>query len=680
LCYNSRASVGSARAGSCSFRGSWLRRDWLLLGLLTAVAGALRLLWLADIPPGLYHDEGFNGLDALRVLAGEWPAYFEANNGREPALIYIGALTVGLLGRSPGALRLAAAASGTLTVPATYLMARNWFSRRVAVLGTAILAATLWHVHLSRIGFRAVTLPLALALTLWAGARAYRSGKRRDWIAGGILYGLCFYTYLPIRFTPIALLLWGVLLRRGTRGGRLWRGAAWFCAGAALALAPLVGYTVRHWELVMGRAGQVSVFNPVINDGDLWGTLARQLAATAGMFFVRGDTIVRHNLPGRPVFDPLLGVAMLVGLVQLVRNRRSAPAPVLAASWVAVMLVPTWLAEDAPHFLRAVGVLPLAVFLPAIGLDAAVGWLEQRGRRSWGRVLACLALAVCLILTTVDYFLRYGRDEDVQYAFEDAAAELAAEVNRFVGLGWDGEGLLAANGVADSERAVWIDSRLWEEWAAVPFLVHDSPGVLLATADSAVEGEANRRGDVLLVVWPYGEVEGFLSVLPVGSAIEAERGALARGDLEQEARVGYLSFTARRDVVAGEGRLAYFGESIVLAGYEIEVEEYHWRVTLRWEALDVLGEDYTVFVHLRDGDSVVAQHDGLPAGGLYPTTLWRPGDVIVDKHVLEIDGMRPASEPSLVVGVYSWPTMDRLPVSSAAGESPGDELTLETEN
>ncbi len=41
-----------------------------------------------------------------------------------------------------------------------------------------------------------------------------------------------------------------------------------------------------------------------------------------------------------------------------------------------VMLVPTILAEDCPHFLRAVGVLPVAAVYPALGLEWAHGRLR----------------------------------------------------------------------------------------------------------------------------------------------------------------------------------------------------------------------------------------------------------------------------------------------------------------
>ena len=69
--------------------------------LVIAMATALRFWALGTIPPGLYHDEAFNGLDALGVLEGERPVFFEANNGREPLFIYLVALICSCPGTEP---------------------------------------------------------------------------------------------------------------------------------------------------------------------------------------------------------------------------------------------------------------------------------------------------------------------------------------------------------------------------------------------------------------------------------------------------------------------------------------------------------------------------------------------------------------------------------------------------
>ena len=636
----------------------------------------MRVLALGEIPPGLYHDEAFNGLDALgvHVFTGQWPVYFAANRGREPLFIYLIAATVNLLGRTPGALRLAAALCGTLTIPATYLMARAWFNRRVALLSAVVLATMLWHVHLSRIGFRAVTLPLTTALALWLGARAYRSRRRRDWLLAGLLYGLCFYAYLPARFTPIVLITFALYLLSTGRGRRLWPGAAWFAAGTLVTLAPLALYAVGHWDVVMGRPGQVSVFNPLINGGDLWGTLGRQLAGTLGMFFVRGDTIPRHNLPGRPVFDPLMGAMMVWGLTRAALRARRETAAAFTLIWVGLMLTPTWLAEDAPHFLRAVGVLPLLVIFPALGLDAAMAWLEQRERRGWAIAVACSSLVIGLVATGWDYFFRYGADPQTAYAFEDAATQLAAEANRFVGSGWDGSGLVAGEGNPRPGQRVYVDSRLWDEWAALPFLVPET-GIVIRRSTESPPLEGGAGGGTLLLLWPYDGVEHHLDLLPRNARIEAHAGPLARGDLEDAPYTAYVAYSADPRATRPAGHLAHFGGQIALTDYAVEVSDQEWRVRLEWEALAPPLENYTVFVHLRDGERVVDQKDGEPAGGYYPTMLWRSGDVVVDTYVLE-PPKKWKGKPQLVVGLYVWPTMERLEVVTPSGEPLGDELVL----
>jgi len=643
------------------------------IALVTLLAATLRFIALGDVPPGLYHDEAYNGLDALDVLAGQRPVYFAANNGREPLFIYLVAGTVGLLGRSPGALRLAAALCGTLTIPATYLMVRTWFGRRVAALSAAILAITLWHVHLSRIGLRAVTLPLMTVLALWLGGRAYRSGRRPDWLTAGLGYGLCFYTYLPARITPLALAAFALIVLLKGQRRRIWPSAIWFASGAALTLFPLALYTLTHWDVVIGRVGQASVLNPLINAGRPWQMLGRQLIDTLGMFLIRGDRIARHNAPGRPVFGVLLGAALVWGTVRAVRQATRRMAPTFVLIWIGLMVTPTWLAEDAPHFLRAAGILPLIVILPALGLDAAIDWWNRRSRDTLGWILVAAILTISLFSTVREYFFRYGLNPETAYAFEDAATELAAEANRFAGAGWDGRGLLAQPRTVDPEGHVYVDRRLWKEWAAVPFLVSESVRTdRLSEGANAFSSEAT-----LFLIWPYDDLTAYRRILPTQTRITPSAGPLTRGDLEDQPYPAYLAYQTEPYDASEYANRALFGNQIALTNYTVEEISSLWQVTLEWRAIGSPEENYTVFVHLRDETEIIAQDDGEPAQGAYPTSLWRTGDVIVDTHWLNapdksVEGLE------LVVGLYRWPTMDHLEATSPSGDPIGKELTLHT--
>ncbi|MBN1954755.1 MAG: glycosyltransferase family 39 protein [Anaerolineae bacterium] len=86
-------------------------------------------------------------------------------------------------------------------------------------------------------------------------------------------------------------------------------------------------------------------------------------------------------------------------------------------------------------------------------------------------------------------------------------------------------------------------------------------------------------------------------------------------------------------------------------------------LTLYWRALTEIETSYTVFVHLlAPQGGTAAQHDGIPAGGTYPTPLWLPGEVVADTHVLDLPpGLPPGTYP-LEVGLYVVETGVRLPV------------------
>jgi 4-amino-4-deoxy-L-arabinose transferase-like glycosyltransferase len=649
------------------------RTEWAGLGGTMVVALVLRFYAIGRIPPGLYHDEAFNGLDALRVWGGARPVFFAANNGREPLFIYLIALSVSLLGRSPGAIRIVAAVLGVLTVPATWLLARAMFGRRVGVLSAALIAGLVWPLNLSRIGLRAVGLPLFLALALWQFWRGLETSRKQHYIAGGILYGLTFYTYTAARFTVLALALFLLYQLIFDKSRLHWSGLLCFALAASLVSIPLLNYGALHWNEFVRRAGQVSVFNPEINDSDLWGTLGRHLVRTLGLFFWRGDFIPRHNVPWRPLFDPLTAAFFVIGLCLCAGRGRRHPACAFTLIWIATLLLPTILAEDAPHFLRAVGILPLAVVPAAVGLDAGWQRLADRMRPRLAFGVTVVFLAVAAGSTTWDYFVRHARNPTLSYAFEAGEVQLAIEANRFLGTGWDGSELVATNCEPLPGRHVVLVSQLWDQRPTVRFLVPASDALTILREDSSPKPAPGET--VFLALWPHEDLRPYIEWLPVGSVITVHEGALERGDLEETPHLLYVAFTATPTEadVTPETR---FAEGLTLLGHDIEIEaDGALRVRLRWQATEAIATDYTVFVHLVDGESVLTQSDGYPAGGYYPTSWWRPGDVLLDEHLLTLSEPYDPARHRLRVGWYELQSMRHLPVLEKDGQ-PGDEYAI----
>ncbi len=665
-------------------RGTSVPLQAQVVVLTLLLLGALLRFWaIGQIPPGLYHDEAYHGLDALAVLNGDIspPLYFPANNAREPLFIYLVTASVTVFGRSPLAIRLPAAFAGWLTLAAAYDLGRVLWGKRAGRWTLAVLTVTFWHVHLSRVGFRAVLLPLFTALWMAQAARALRAGKTRHWLAAGALYGASWYTYMAARFTPVALavmVVYGLLAHRsfllpsrrgGLRGGR---GGLLFCLAALLLLAPLGLYTLRHPDIVLQRTEQVSVFSPEINRGDLPGALLDHTLRTAGMFFVRGDRIWRHNLAWRPVWGPALGLAFVIGLgVALARWRISGGAA-LALLWTAAMALPTLLAEDAPHFLRGVGVLPTAALLPALGL----AWLEQQisllapvpgGKRCLLATIPALLVAFCGLHTAGDYYLRYARAPEAYHWFEAGPVALAGRINALRGAGWDGARMLHGPPTA---RAIVIDRQLWDSWSAIPYLT-PADAVSFFPVDAPLDAS---RG-VAFIVWPYRNWQpDVLPLLPHPAYLRVERGPQAQGDKDPAPFT--IATIIRADPLPElPAPVAQFAPGVTLLAALVQPQADGALVHLYWQTYAPLPEPYTVFVHyLRDGEQI-AQHDGIPGYGHLPTPLWQPGDLIGDAHPLPGLAPDPARD-TLRIGLYHSHTGENVPALDAGGNPLGGWVEL----
>jgi hypothetical protein len=109
-------------------------------------------------------------------------------------------------------------------------------------------------------------------------------------------------------------------------------------------------------------------------------------------------------------------------------------------------------------------------------------------------------------------------------------------------------------------------------------------------------------------------------------------------------------------------------------GYEITTPPDGQAIQLvtAWQVDGTLPDDLAIFVHWLDEDGqLISQHDGLDAA---PGTL-RPGDVILQRHVLPWNETLPSRDSQLVVGLYLREDGRRLAVLDASGE-PADYVSI----
>ncbi len=110
------------------------------------------------------------------------------------------------------------------------------------------------------------------------------------------------------------------------------------------------------------------------------------------------------------------------------------------------------------------------------------------------------------------------------------------------------------------------------------------------------------------------------------------------------------------------------GETIALRGYDappkVSAGEA-FTVSLHWEALAAVEEELVAFVHLWEPGAAapLAQHDGIPRGGWFPTAAWQKGDYVPDTHILALPPELAPGRYPLWTGLYRPGDGSRLPVS-----------------
>jgi hypothetical protein len=125
-----------------------------------------------------------------------------------------------------------------------------------------------------------------------------------------------------------------------------------------------------------------------------------------------------------------------------------------------------------------------------------------------------------------------------------------------------------------------------------------------------------------------------------------------------------------------------------LIGYDI-VAQRAWpggrvSITLYWQAQAATTDDYHVFVHL-EGDEeagsapgIWGQADGRPVCWTYPTSDWRPGQIIADQHAVTLKPDTPPGDYPLLVGMYLPDTGARLDVLDETGQPVANYIELTT--
>jgi len=100
-------------------------------------------------------------------------------------------------------------------------------------------------------------------------------------------------------------------------------------------------------------------------------------------------------------------------------------------------------------------------------------------------------------------------------------------------------------------------------------------------------------------------------------------------------------------------------------------------VTVYWQAIGAMSDDYVGFVHLVGPDGrLVTQDDHELGRGVYRTIFWQPDEIVRERYDLTLPTDAPTGDYTLWLGAYSYPSVTRLPVRSTSVLARDDMVAL----
>jgi 4-amino-4-deoxy-L-arabinose transferase-like glycosyltransferase len=413
----------------------WSAREVTIGAVVLLLAAVARLAWIGSLPRYYFPDESRVAMFLLQAYERAVPNFFTMGWNTWSVLgLSVQGLFAPLLGVETTTLRLSSALMGTLAVGATYWIARELFTPRVALLSAVLLAICRTAIDFSRLGICHAQVMFLEPLAFGCWWCAINTGRATSYLWAGIGLGLCLYTYNAGQLAPVLWLTW-VALSIAAAPSMLrshWKGCTLTLIGFAIATIPWWYYVTDHFAFADNWSEWTGIVRrrQVIGDAlDAWRTsgwsaatevLSRQTMLTWLGFTVLPAGAYQLGYRGGGMLDGVMAPLFLIGLAMSQLNRRGC----FVLYWcVLTAVVGSVLTENPPAVVRMVGLLPAMAILAALPLD----WLLRSGQGANRRTLASGTIVALLVVgASWDNWRTYF------VAFPQAPIDLASELARRV--------------------------------------------------------------------------------------------------------------------------------------------------------------------------------------------------------------------------------------------------------
>ncbi len=383
------------------------------VALVFSLAVVARLVGLGSFPDGLTDSESaIRGAVSDIVdgqLIGLWS---EAVGGQPTGFVYWLAGWSSLLGDGTAALRLMSAWLGLAAVGMFYVYCRAAFGIRASVLGSMLLAVSLWHMGYSRLALPVGSLVLfqlaASYLLLVALSEGDGGSPRyRPLVLAGVVFGVAVYTHNAFYIFAIAVGLWWAreFLAGDHSMGVVLKRCAAFLATALVVAVPYLWSLAAHSEEVGDRVSAIDLSSSeeyIDQPGLMERTrfAMRRIVTTGGALLL---SRAQDDGPTRRLLDPATALLAAAGLIAgLWRWRQREFFHMWSIAITAVVVV--GLTRDEGMYGRLIVALPAVYTAAGYAFDGLLVLMRGRAGETAAFVVIALIVTAAGLYNIVSYY------------------------------------------------------------------------------------------------------------------------------------------------------------------------------------------------------------------------------------------------------------------------------------
>jgi hypothetical protein len=398
---------------------------WLAV-LILLVGAIMRLSASYVLPPGLNDQEITTLRLAETARQGRVEVFYNLGpeqGGVEGLFAQMQAAFTSFIGFGTFTNRMLPLFFGMIALAAVFALGRTLYGPPAGLGAMALMAVSMLPIVLSRTSVVQSVTPAYVALVLLLLARAFPIHGRRPqrepgtltFASLGVLLGLGFYLSPVAFFVVLAAVIFiaYMVLTRQPLTRRMFS-YTWF----ALVLLIVV---VTPYLIASLQNPDLSGARRAIDVGAV--TLTNWMRGLGGLVF-EGDLRPAWNYPGRPLFDLVSGVFLVLGVVVAVRNFRK-PRFALALLALAMLVPQAFLRHDSPVFLDYAALTPVLMLFVGLGIVTFYRRMHTEPARAIVIFGLALLAAFNVVWTSRDLFERWPALPEMQTAYHARIGALA---------------------------------------------------------------------------------------------------------------------------------------------------------------------------------------------------------------------------------------------------------------